>query len=61
MNTYVIYALKGGEPTTVKALTEHQALLKYAKVNYDREWVVRDNCICNPISGWNIEYKVEQL
>jgi len=61
MTKYIIYALKGGEPKTVEANTEYQALLKYAKANYDKEWVVQGKSICNPISGWNIEYRVEQL
>lgn len=61
MNKYLLYALKGGEPKTVEAKTEYQALLKYAKANYDREWIVSGNCICNPISGWNIEYHIEKL
>ena len=62
MNKYAIRSKKGGGPTTVKGNTPYDALCKFASKAYDSEWYVdNDLCVCNPVSGWNIQYSVELL
>lgn len=62
MNVYVISTPKGGAPKTVQGRTPYDALCSFASNTYDREWYVdNDLCVCNPVSGWNIQYSVELL
>lgn len=62
MNQYKTTTKNGGKPHIYIAYTPEGALEQEIKRCYDpKEWYVSGNWICNNMSGWRIEYKVEKL